>query len=117
MRTAILAVIVTLCGWGTARGGAIRAGFAKTDVTPHEPLFMGGYDLRNAPADGVHGNDKLYVRALAIADGTQKVLLIEADVIMLRDHDEFRRRIAAATGVPADHILIGDEHNLSLIHI
>jgi hypothetical protein len=30
---------------------------------------------------------------------------------MLRDHDEFRRRIAAATGVPADHILIGDEHN------
>jgi hypothetical protein len=111
MRTAILAVIVTLCGWGTARGGAIQAGYAKTDVTPHEPLFMGGYDLRNAPADGVHGNDKLYVRALAIADGTQKVLLIEADVIMLRDHDEFRRRIAAATGVPADHILIGDEHN------
>src|SRR5271157_4617311 len=111
MRATILAVMVAVCGWGPARAGVIQAGFAKTDVTPREPVFMGGYDLRDAPAEGVHGNDKLYVRCLALDDGAQRVLFLEADVIGLSGHDEFRKRIAAATGVPVEHILIGDAHN------
>jgi len=72
---------------------------------------MGGYDLRNAPAEGVHGNDKLYVRCLALDDGSQKVLFVEADVIGIGGHDEFRKRLAAATLIPAENILIGDAHN------
>lgn len=111
MKAAVLATIVALCGWGQASAGVIQAGYAKTDITPREPMFMGGYDLRNAPADGVHGNDKLYLRCLAFDDGSQRVLFVEADVIGVSGHDEFRKRIAQATGVPADHILIGDAHN------
>ena len=37
--------------------GSIRAGYAKVDITPREPIAMGGYDLRGAPSDGVHGHD------------------------------------------------------------
>jgi neutral ceramidase len=104
-------LLLVLCACSLALAGPMRAGFAKTDVTPHEGVIMGGYDLRDAPSDGVHGNDKLYVRCLAFDDGSQKVLFVEGDVIMLHDYDEFRQRISKATGVPVGNVLIGDEHN------
>ena len=42
----------------------LRAGYAKVDITPTGPVTMGGYDLRNAPSDGVYPGDHLYARAL-----------------------------------------------------
>ena len=111
LRTAALAAWLATLGAAQLCAGALKAGFAKADVTPSEPINMGGYDLRNAPSDGVHGNDRLYVRSLAFDDGSQKLLMIEGDVIMIRDHDEFRKQISAATGVPAANILLGDAHN------
>jgi hypothetical protein len=95
----------------TMMAGSIRAGYAKVDITPREPIAMGGYDLRGAPSDGVHGHDKLYARCLALDDGTQKILFVEADVIVIRGTDEFRKAISGATGVPAANILLGDAHN------
>ncbi len=108
-RMKLLLMLVWACSLALA--GPMRAGFAKTDVTPHEPVMMGGYDLRDAPSDGVHGQDKLYVRCLAFDDGTRKVLFVEGDVIMIRDQDEFRQRISKATGIPVSDILVGDAHN------
>jgi neutral ceramidase len=63
--------------------------------------------------DGVHGSDKLYVRCLALDGGAQRILFVETDVISVHGHDEFRRRISAATGVPLNNILLGDAHNHS----
>jgi hypothetical protein len=94
-----------------APAGQIKAGYAKTDVTPHEPVYMAGYDMRGTPSDGIHGNDRLYVRCLVFDDGSQKVAFVEGDVIEVRDTEEFRTRISAATGIPFDHILLGDAHN------
>ncbi len=111
MRLLTVVALVAGCGSMHLWAGPIRAGFAKTDVTPREPVYGGGYDLRNAPMDGVHGNDKLYVRCLALDDGSEKLLFVEGDVIVIRDTDEFRRRISAATGVPVSNILLGDAHN------
>ena len=113
MRLLTVVALVAGCGSMHLWAGPIRAGFAKTDVTPREPVYGGGYDLRNAPMDGVHGNDKLYVRCLALDDGSEKLLFVEGDVIVIRDTDEFRRRISAATGVPVSNILLGDAHNHS----
>jgi hypothetical protein len=107
----VLAGLLATCTSASVSSGAIRAGYAKTDITPHEPVFMGGYDLRNAPTDGIHGNDKLYIRCLAFDDGSQKVLFIEGDVIGMHGHDEFRKSISEATGLPAANILVGDVHN------
>jgi neutral ceramidase len=91
--------------------GQIKAGYAKTDVTPQEPVYMAGYDMRGTPSDGIHGDDKLYVRAIVFDDGSQRVAFVEGDVIIIRDTDEFRRRIAGATGIPFANILLGDVHN------
>ena len=114
MRTilTVCAVVFLFCvGARSQSAGTLRAGFAKMDVTPSEPVMMVGYDMRGAPSEGVHGDDKLYVRALVFDDGRSKVMFVEGDVIMIREHDTWKKRISDATGIPAEHILIGDAHN------
>jgi len=91
---------------------SIQAGFAKEDITPTEPVWMGGYDLRNAPSDGIHGDDRLYVRALCFSDGEKTVLFVESDLIgAQRHHEPYRNLLSKATGIPKEHILFGDAHN------
>jgi neutral ceramidase len=89
----------------------LRAGYAKADITPTEPVFMGGYNLREAPSDGIHGNDRLYVRALVFEQGGTRVAFVEADIIGIRGHDVWRQKISEATGIPVPNILLGDVHN------
>lgn len=107
----VVSMGLAMCVVIPALAGQIKAGYAKSDVTPHEPVDMAGYDLRGTPSDGIHGNDKLYVRAVVFDDGSQRVAFVEGDVIIIRDTDEFRRRIAEATGIPFANILLGDVHN------
>jgi len=94
-----------------SRAQELRAGYAKVDVTPSGPVFMGGYDLRGAPSDGVHGHDRLYVRALVLEASGVRVAFVVADVIEIQGHDTFRRRIAEVTGIPETNVLLGDVHN------
>lgn len=90
---------------------SMRAGYAKVDITPTEPVFMGGYDLRNAPSEGIHGNDRLYVRALVVDDGKTRAAFVVADIIGVHGHEVWRKKIADATGIPITGILLGDVHN------
>ena len=100
-----------LCAAGAGRAQGLRAGYAKVDVTPSGPVMMGGYDLRGAPSEGVHGTDRLYARALILEASGVRVAFLEGDVIMINGHDSFRRRISEATGIPETNILLGDAHN------
>lgn len=106
----LLVTMILLCGVPT-RAQALRAGYAKADITPSGPVYMGGYDLRNAPSDGIHGNDKLYVRALVLEKGGARVAFVVADIIGLRGHEVWQARIADATGIPAGNILMAETHN------
>ncbi len=96
---------------GTACGQDLRAGYAKVDVTPEGPVMLGGYDLRGAPSNGTWGKDRLYARALIFEASGVRVAFVEADVIEIRGHDFFRRKISEATGIPVRNILLGDAHN------
>lgn len=104
--------LAVLPGAGNA-WAQLQAGYARADITPSGPVFMGGYQLRKSPSEGVAPGEKLYLRALAFGNGSSKVLFLEADIILFRDHTVWRERIARETGIPADHILIGDVHNHS----
>jgi hypothetical protein len=98
----------------TAVGGwaqDLRAGYAKVDVTPTGPVYMGGYDLRGEPSDGIHGHDRLYARALVFEASGVRVLFVVADVIEIQGHNIFRNKIAEATGIPESNILLADVHN------
>ena len=110
MRTATL--FLCLLPASAAFAAALRACYAKADITPAEPVVLVGYDLRgDAPSDGIHGDDKLFIRALVFDDGATKVAFIEGDVIWIQQPDTWRKRIAEATGIPFDNILIGEAHN------
>ena len=87
----------------------LKAGFARMDMTP--PLgtpLAGYYEARYA--DGML--DPLYLNALALGNGEQTIVIITADVLMVRMDvcDMLRTMIEERTGVPADHILINSLH-------
>jgi len=104
-------IITFLLLEATTLAQGLRAGYAKTDITPTEPVRMGGYDLRDAPSDGIHGNDRLFARALVFEQAGTRVAFVEADIILIGNHDMWRAKISAATGIPAANILLGDVHN------
>jgi neutral ceramidase len=91
----------------------LKAGIARTDITPTEGLFMGGYDMTFRPgrSQGAAGN--IYIRALVFDDNVQQVVFIEADVVSLPDEDyiSIRKLISEETGIPAENIMLGCVHN------
>jgi hypothetical protein len=99
--------------WVYPQKTGLRAGIAKTDITPTERLYMGGYDMTFRPgrSDGVYGS--IYTRALVFDDGLSRIAFVEADVVSLPDDDylPIRKEISAETGIPAENILLGCTHN------
>jgi hypothetical protein len=107
--TPVLLLFVAVGSWAQE----LRAGYAKVDITPSGPVYLGGYNLRGAPSDGIHEGDRLYARALVFEAPGARVAFVVADVIEIQGHDIFRHRIAEATGIPEANILLGDVHNHS----
>lgn len=92
---------------------SLKAGIAKTDITPSEPLFMGGYDssCRSEPSDGT--DSKVYIRALIFDDNTSRIAFIEVDIVSFpnEEYAAIRKLISAETGIPFDNIMLGCVHN------
>ena len=96
-----------------SRETILKAGIARTDITPTEDLSMGGYDMTFRPgrSDGVYGS--IYTRALVFDDGVKQVVFIEADVVSLPEDDyvSIRKSVSAETGIPSENIMLGCVHN------
>lgn len=96
-----------------AQNNNMKAGIAKVDITPEEPLVMGGYDssCRMGPSQGHEGN--IYVRTLVLDDQNSKLAFVEMDVVSLpeKNYDLIRHQIADDTHIPFDNILLGCVHN------
>ena len=94
----------------------LKAGFARVDITPPFGTPLAGYyEMRNA--DGVL--DPVYLNALALNDEEKTLVIITADVLLVRMDvcDMLRAMIAERTGVPADHILINSLHQHTSLRI
>jgi hypothetical protein len=60
----------------------IKAGTARVNITPAEPVSMGGYGQRaGLVSRGVH--DPLWAKALYVENGQERLLLISADLISI----------------------------------
>ena len=94
-----------------AEKGGLSAGVAKTDITPTESLYMGGYDsnMRDMPSDGTYG--KIFIRAIVFDDNDTKIAFIVSDIVGYRDYDTIRTRVSDETGIPYDNILLSSTHN------
>lgn len=88
----------------------LHAGAAQADITPPPGTDLTGYILRTGPATGVH--DPLYAKALALELDGRWAAILACDLLGLEATTVRRVRAAieAATGIPADHILLACTH-------
>jgi len=107
---------VALLGLLTAGGAnpAWKAGVAKVDITPTEPIWMSGYAARTKPSEGVR--QKIWAKALALQDDAGKtVVLVTSDLVGFRR--EVAELIAGRSGkqfnLSRDRLLLNSSHNHS----
>ena len=88
----------------------LEAGFGRLDVTPVLGIEISGYYVQRR-AESVL--DPLEVNALALGLGEDRLLLISVDNCGMAPtavYDQCRARIAAATGVSPESVLISSTH-------
>lgn len=56
----------------------LKAGFAKTEITPEVPVMLYGYASRKTPSEGIH--DPLYARIAVFENNGKKVVFISSDL-------------------------------------
>ncbi len=98
----------------TESPGRLQAGWASAVITPPVGAPLGGYGARNgAPSQGVH--DELYVKALALSDGTDTIVLLGSDTLTIIEEISrpVRERVAAETDLTAHDIVFNAQHTHS----
>ena len=95
-----------------AQATVFRAGAARGDITPELGIMIvGGF----SPYPAKHIHDPLFVRALVLDDGKQRIAFAICDNLgMPREVcDEARRLTAQRTGIPVSHVLVAGTHTHS----
>lgn len=107
-------LFLTLTGFGTTVAFAeFQAGAAVVDVTPTKlPAIVNG-GLKSRSVGEV--KTRLNARALALSDGTTKLVIVVVDSCMLPRPllDEVKKLAERRTGVPTDRLLISATHTHS----
>ena len=88
-----------------------RVGLAMADITPEEPLQMGGYAARDQPFESIA--DRLFAKALALQDSRgAKALLITADLLGFTSERSAAicERLARTEGISRERILLNASH-------
>jgi Neutral/alkaline non-lysosomal ceramidase, N-terminal len=95
----------------SAPAEGFRAGAAKRDITPANPIYLSGYASRNKPSEGV--DQPIFVRALALEDsqGTKGILVTLELVGITKDFTEsVADRVKRELGVDREHFMIVASH-------
>lgn len=112
MRSWLLAV---LWSWATVAGaGQFQVGVARQDITPTEPVWMGGYAVRKHASTGVA--QPIWAKALAVRDAAgHRAVIVTLDLLRIpwtvpeRLVSETQRRY----GLERSQILFNCAHNHS----
>ena len=91
-----------------------KIGFGRVDITPTESMPLSGMGINSKRMSRVV-RDELYATCIAFTDEADTtVLLFTLDLIQSSGHIlTIRPQIAAATGVPEDHIFLSATHTHS----
>ena len=113
--TAALALWLLLCGPAiSAEAPAVlRAGIAKTDITPAKPVMLAGYASRKELSQGVH--DPLSARVVAFEQDGKRLVLVSTDLIGFYGEtaESMRKAILAACGLQPSELFLTAIHTHS----
>jgi len=93
---------------GEESADVLRAGVARIDITPDEPVTLSGYASRKDLSTGVH--DPLSARVAAFESSGKRLVLVSTDLIGFYDGtaEDFRKAILAKLNLqPAELFLTG----------
>lgn len=99
---------------GAAAAAEWKAGAARVDITPGEPVWLSGYGNRTHPSEGVL--QKIWVKAAAFQDESGAVSVITTSDLVGLDTDTVEYVSAQARkrwGVPRERLLFNYSHNHS----
>ncbi len=108
---AALAVLLALPTLLVGQAPGWRVGLAAVDITPPEPVPMGGYASRRAPFEAV--GQPIFAKALALEDESgARALLITADLLGFTSERSaaISRRLLESDGLPRERILLNASH-------
>lgn len=114
---ALLAFCLLLILSGAVKGSDIKndkgwkAGLARINITPSEPMWMAGYGSREHPSEGTLTD--LWAKALVLEDSTgKKILLITTDLLGIPGtmSAHIRDRIGAKFGLTRSQIILSSSH-------
>ena len=101
---------IVVCAQAQGTDGTFKAGAARRDVTPHEPVPMWGYGARHdALSQGTL--DPLYAEALVIQAGDKKLAIVGLDLGRSPAEaslQRIRQRIKSEAGI--EHSFIAGSH-------
>jgi hypothetical protein len=91
----------------------LRAGTARTDLTPDWPVMLAGFGQRTEPATTAH--DPVQGKALHLEEGGERLLVITTDLLSIPGQvgQPAAEAIAAATGMAVRQIMICASHTHS----
>ena len=91
----------------------LKAGTAKSDVSPTGSMFLWGYPHVARMSTGIH--DPLFATALYLDDGQRRTLAVAVDVLYVDSTlvAESRRRIQERIDVPPEQVMISATHTHS----
>ena len=94
----------------------LYAGVNETNITPPIGVWMSGYGFR--PSGATHIHDELYARALVIDDGTTRLVLISADIIVFAPDmvERLRTQIAEALHTQPHCVMLHATHTHTHVH-
>ncbi|MHC4170212.1 MAG: neutral/alkaline non-lysosomal ceramidase N-terminal domain-containing protein [Planctomycetota bacterium] len=106
----VSAVIFALAALSSQAGAALRAGAARTDITPDKPIKMAGYAARTQLSEGVH--DPLLARVVVFQNDGKRLVLVSTDIIGFYGGtaDHFRKIILEEFDLEPGELFLSSVH-------
>lgn len=107
-------IVATGLVFAVSSFAAWQAGVARVDITPSQPIWMGGYAARTHVSEGVRQH--IFVKALALKDETGAVtVLVTSDLLGFPGEVSapIFSRVQQQFGLPRERVVLNSSHTHS----
>ena len=118
-RSTIPLLLLAACASSlVAADAAWQVGLGRAQITPAEPVWMGGYAVRRTPSEGVDAD--IWVKAMAFSQGSDRTaVIVTTDLIGYTQPlaDEVAARVKASLGIERADLLLNASHSHAGPHV